>query len=491
MPTAYVYSRFSSVKQEKGHSLKRQRDLAQQWLETKGKELDVVEDTSLNLTDSGLSGYKGTHRKKGALGVLERMIEDSLIEEGSYLLVENLDRLSRQEPLEAMTLLLSLVRSGMIVVTLVDNKIYSREVINSDNGMTLIQSVLTAGRAYEESKIKGQRVAAAWQEKFKKVAEGQQLTRKVPFWIRKEDKNQVVPEKVAVVERIFNLAAEGIGDGTIARMLNADGIPTPTNTGRGWGHSSIMKVRKSKSTLGELQTADGVTHQGYYPPVVTEEQYLRANAKEDLAIQPKARDINNTHPLTGLCICSSCGKAAHRSIKIGRIRKDGTKNKWHSLECSSAKKGTTSCRSHRISYKQILDAVMSAIRLHDYAEPVNESLEGIAIHKESLRERLEIVKALDKKQPTTELKTEYASILKQLGDLAKDEAEILRINSSASRNSIESLKRQLFSDHKITSGVLMGLVKKVEIDFFTEEIKVTMRDNTQIDRVLERNVPVL
>ena len=136
MPTAYVYSRFSSVKQERGNSLKRQRDLAQRWLDANAEELGLVEDTSLNLTDSGLSGYKGTHRSKGALGVLERMIEDGLIAQGSYLLVENLDRLSRQEPTVALSLLMNLINGGMVVVTLADNKIYSRDVINADRGMS-------------------------------------------------------------------------------------------------------------------------------------------------------------------------------------------------------------------------------------------------------------------------------------------------------------------------------------------------------------------
>lgn len=491
MPTAYVYSRFSSVKQEQGHSLKRQRDLAQRWLEANATALNLVEDTSLNLTDSGLSGYAGTHRTKGALGVLERMIEDGAIDKGSYLLVESLDRLSRQEPTVALALLMNLINAGMIIVTLSDNKVYSKEVINADRGMSLIQSIIISGRAYEESEIKSQRVSAAWRGKMLKIADGVQLTKKVPFWILKEDKSQTIPDRVAVVQKIFQLAADGVGDGSIARTLNAEGVPTPTGRGQGWGHSSVMKVRKSRAALGELLTADGAIHKDYYPVVVAEEMYLKANAKNDLAIQPKTRDAANTHPLTGLCVCQQCGCSAVRSIKTGRVRKDGTRNRWFSLECSGAKKGTTHCIRHSMSYTKILDAVLSAIWDHDYVEDISSQLMNLDGAKDAARERLEIVKELQKKDRRNPvIEAEYQELLKLLGDIATEEARIEAIGNNAARNSAKQLKEQLFNQHKVSSSAVMGLVRKVRIDFDTETVTTEMRDGIVIEQRSE-NLEVL
>lgn len=485
MPTAYVYSRFSSVKQERGHSLKRQRDLAQKWLDTVGADLGVVEDTSLQLTDSGLSGFKGTHKSRGNLGQFLALVVSGQIEEGSYLLVENLDRLSREELTTATSSLLTIVTNGVNVVTLTDNKIYSKESLN-DGGMAFIGAIMYMSRAHEESKLKGIRVAAAWQNKFKMVAEGKQLTRRVPFWVNKEDKNHVIPEKVEIVERIFKLAADGVGDGTIARLLNAEGIATPSESGKGWGHSSIMKVRKSKNALGELQTADGVTHSGYYPAVVTEELWLQANAKNDLAIQPKTRDASNTHPLTGLCVCSLCGSSAHRSIKTGRIRKDGSRNKWYSLECAGAKKGTTPCPSHRISYKKILDAVLGAIRDHDYIEDISVQELNLEGARDFALQRLEIVKEMQyKDRHNAAVQAEYQELLEMLGKIGKEAEELKKIGSKAARNSAHKLKEQLFNEKRVTSGAVMGLVKRVEIDFLTEEIVVTMRDGIVIESASE------
>ena len=64
MPIAYSYLRFSSEKQGKGDSLRRQRELALNYIE-RNPELELELDTTLNLTDAGLSAYKGVAQKKG------------------------------------------------------------------------------------------------------------------------------------------------------------------------------------------------------------------------------------------------------------------------------------------------------------------------------------------------------------------------------------------------------------------------------------------
>lgn len=154
MPVAYSYARFSSDKQKDGDSLRRQRDLALQFIE-RNPELELDLDTTLNLTDEGLSAYKGVAQTKGALGAFIRLVEDKQIASGSYLLVEALDRLSRQTPRQAFNQLNTLVDSGIVVVTLTDNKIYTREILDSDHGMSLIFAIMLMARAHEESVTKG------------------------------------------------------------------------------------------------------------------------------------------------------------------------------------------------------------------------------------------------------------------------------------------------------------------------------------------------
>jgi hypothetical protein len=51
----------------------------------------------LSLRDEGLSTYHQKHVTQGALGTFLRAVEDGRIPDGSVLIVEDLDRLSRAE----------------------------------------------------------------------------------------------------------------------------------------------------------------------------------------------------------------------------------------------------------------------------------------------------------------------------------------------------------------------------------------------------------
>src|ERR1700723_1964653 len=86
-PKAYSYKRFSTPAQEHGDSLRRQTAMAQAWADRRGVPLD----TELNLTDRGISAYTGANRDIGNLGAFLKAVEDGTVQQGSWLLVENLD----------------------------------------------------------------------------------------------------------------------------------------------------------------------------------------------------------------------------------------------------------------------------------------------------------------------------------------------------------------------------------------------------------------
>ena len=54
------------------------------------------------MKDLGVSAFKGKHRKTGKLKLFLTMVEMGLVPPQSYFLVENCDRLSREEPLVAL-----------------------------------------------------------------------------------------------------------------------------------------------------------------------------------------------------------------------------------------------------------------------------------------------------------------------------------------------------------------------------------------------------
>jgi DNA invertase Pin-like site-specific DNA recombinase len=88
--SAFLYQRFSSEQQSGNSSLFRQTQAQEDWL-TRHPDVVVAE----RLVDHAMSGYKGHHLTKGALGRLVAQIEAGHIEKGSLILVEHFSRLSR------------------------------------------------------------------------------------------------------------------------------------------------------------------------------------------------------------------------------------------------------------------------------------------------------------------------------------------------------------------------------------------------------------
>ena len=90
-PKAYSYLRFSTPDQMKGDSFRRQAEMASAYAERHGLDLDE----GLTFHDLGVSAFRGKNVVEGALGQFISAVNDGRVQPGSYLLVENLDRLSR------------------------------------------------------------------------------------------------------------------------------------------------------------------------------------------------------------------------------------------------------------------------------------------------------------------------------------------------------------------------------------------------------------
>ena len=107
MRRAFSYVRFSHPDQRKGDSFRRQTDLAEAY----AKEHGLALDTSLK-PDLAVSAYRGKNRKTGNLAAFLNKITTGEVPRGSALLLESLDRLSREELEESFDLLRSIVQIG-------------------------------------------------------------------------------------------------------------------------------------------------------------------------------------------------------------------------------------------------------------------------------------------------------------------------------------------------------------------------------------------
>lgn len=483
MPVAYSYMRFSSEKQAKGDSFRRQEELVSDYL---AKHPEVELDSTLNLRDAGLSAYKGVHAKKGALGVFMRLVEDGKIEQGSYLLVEHFDRLSREEILTAQSQFLQLISDGIVVVTLADGREYSKQSVNA-NPMELLMSIMMMTKAHQESKDKAERVSKAWRQKMLRVADGVQLTRRVPFWINKEDRTKAIADRVAVVKRIFKLSADGLGGQRITTILNEEGVAPPTNRATKWGISSVKKVLNSEAVLGVLTTADGVRHEDYFPRVISEKLWVKTRFQG--ISSKRTRDSHSVHPLSGLCVCARCGATAMRSGKTGRIRQDGTKNIWRTLVCADSMGKRSACSYQSIGYEKIVQAVLEALRGYQYKPPsdevggqlwqVGEAISALSDDIVDLQESISLNKnSPSLRQQLTKLMIEY--------DAMKVEQERLKMLSRPlPAKEVEGGLRALLNDGLVDNKHFKQVVRKIAINFNERNLIVTGHDGTSLEAMID------
>ena len=257
-PYAISYLRFSSAIQGKGDSRTRQNASRDRWLEAH-PEIPLKRE----MNDLGLSAFSGKHVAKGDLGDFLALCESKEFRAETarrdvYLLVENLDRLSRERILKALGQLEGILASGVKVVTLCDGKTYDSKSL--DNVGEVMMAICTMARAHEESSIKSNRNCSAWKKQRQEIRAGEKTISKVllPTWIRMEgDGFAIIAEAAKVVRRVFELACEGKGVSAICRSMNKEDHPTLNHLRRGkggvWNIVTINTLLRDRKVIGEIQ----------------------------------------------------------------------------------------------------------------------------------------------------------------------------------------------------------------------------------------------
>ena len=247
MSKVFSYIRFSSAKQSAGDSYARQVKAAKAFCDE--NSLELADPREYLFFDAGRSAFKGKHLDDtGELARFLSFVEDGTIPPGSYLVVESLDRLSRERVRDALPRFLDLLAKGINVYTSVDKRLYTKDY----NELDLIISIISMSRAHEESATKGGRVSSAWRAKQKDArTTGKPLGKLRPLWIDVTPDGYVLnPDKAAVVRRIFDLSTKGHGSRIIAATLNQEGIPAFSSGRKNfsglWGFSTVRHILDSR-----------------------------------------------------------------------------------------------------------------------------------------------------------------------------------------------------------------------------------------------------
>ena len=333
---AYSYVRFSSPEQAKGDSLRRQLEQTVAYC----SENNLTLDTSMSLRDLGLSAFKGDNVSRGNLGRFLELVESGRIEKGSVLIIENLDRLSRAQIGDAVHLFMSILRSGVDIVTLTDRRRFSRGSLN--NPIELMLSIMTFYRSHDESAQKSYRAGKTWEQKRKQI-DVKALTSRCPAWLTLDaatGKFVALPAATAVVRDIFAKSMQGMGHHTIARTFNQGRIP-PIGRASFWHGSYVAKILKSRAVLGEFQPCssksgrripDGPCIPNYFPAVIDLTTFNAVQTKKNNRAgklgRPTTGGMRNL--FTGVARCGYCG---------ARMQYVNKGDDSRALVCASAKRG--------------------------------------------------------------------------------------------------------------------------------------------------------
>lgn len=232
------------------------------------------------------------------------------------------------------------------------------------------------------------------------------------------NRNKLIVDPIAadVVKRIFTMYENGNGKVKIAKTLNAEGIPCPSeykklngerytngqklNNTTYWTYSTIHRILQNQMYAGNMeqgraprQTMHGkakkadrsqwITVEGTHEAIIPPDQWERVQSL--LHRDTRNLDFNeNISPFAGFLRCGDCGRAMSKTARPGGIY----------YCCGSYKRyGPTVCSLHSISHRDLeqvvlddLNKIISAVEdlrpLIDEAKPQKQTRD---LHSEKTR----------------------------------------------------------------------------------------------------------
>lgn len=512
---AIPYIRWSSREQSHGSSKARQQDIISAYIERQGWEVQPT------IRDEGTSAWTGANIKTGNLGKFADVIRASG-GEGLVLVIEQLDRLSRQPPIFVMNWISELCEHGLTIATGNDGQIINRESLRTNQG-GLFLMVATAFRAFAESEDKSKKVTKAWEEKRKS---GKPMTARTKGWLRLKSNRSAyaaIPERAAVVQRIFDLHEQGLGKGPIAALLNEEGVPC-FGGGKQWHDSYILKLlgdravigehqpcRKAKTDLRPIPVGDPVM---MFPPIIEIEQFERVNdARRKNMAGNAGKGGKLANLFSGLAKCHECGATMNYRCSDSKAKRAGGKTVLEaSLVCSAGRLKAGCKRRVRFNYPKLECAILDNL-LHlamddkFFAQPVDtmaaeRELANVRRELEAAEKRRESVLRLVEMDAEDEfavarylkLKAEIAALAERVRD-AQAKLEKVRgsVTATQHRRRVAATRADMSSSNEVSrfkaradaSMAIADIIDLIEFSGEHEQAVVMLKEGVRamvIDR---------
>ena len=490
MPKGYVYIRYSTVEQSHGDSHGRQMRLAMRYAETHPeKHIQVVEDPVY--VDSGVSSFHGGNMAADkALGRFLQDVDSGVIEAGSALLVESLDRLSRQELPVAQRAFLDILNRKITIIT--TSEAETKEYGGQSGLVDLITMLVRMERAHEESLIKSKRVRAAWDTKRRDARSNTIITKVCPQWltVSKDGKSFVVDEEKADVVRKIFASAESMGYQSIARYLNESKVPPFSPRATGWFSSRIVKILLNPAAIGTYQPgtivhvqtdagirrrtqASGPPIENYYPAIVDVALFNRVQlqkaSRSKHAAGRKGPTVSN--------LFSHVAKCGHCGSNMVLVQKGPAWGPETYLVCSLARRGA-GCQYHGWPYEPLEQAFLSYCQNVDLSEMVPEEAANQGLV--ALRRRLESLRG-EKQAAVQTNERLMANIVANGGEMPRAAQEFLLGSESKVENLATEIRdteielgqeEERLRDQKSFSNMFHSIMAKLETAENAEKLRL-------------------
>lgn len=361
--------------------------------------------------DEAMSGYKGINKIKGSLGSFLKRVKQGEVSKGSVLIIEKMDRFSRNEVDLVIPDFLLLLQSGIEIYSCVDRTHYTLADIR---GRNLLQyAVMAMAMANEYSKSLGERVSRSVDIRIQQAKAGTAINFGpwIPRWIDFKETNGkgtfAFNRHADTIKRICNDYINGKSMYGIAQELVKENVPTLKN-GK-WSQGTIGALLGNHCLIGDVEIS-GTYLKGYFPPVIAKGDYdkLQAKLRENKQRKGGSKTSHVANLFRNRIICHHCG----RVMESRKVMSHG----GYLFTCRSRRVKQCSCRKSVsvaaiemdffLHYMQQTPGEIMRANTPEQADKVTEIQAEIAGYDKEISKAMELLSTL----PLDELKSKLATL---------------------------------------------------------------------------------
>jgi DNA invertase Pin-like site-specific DNA recombinase len=389
------------------------------------------------LVDAGISAYRGSNRQRGALGQFLAAARDGVIPAGAVLVVEDLDRFSREAPSYAEAQLGELFALDLALAVVRDDVVIDRATYDGDIGVRL-QLLVRRDAAFDYSRKLGERVSAAHERTRAMERQGQIINgHQRPQWLDFDEQAGAfsVNDRWPIYRRMIDLCLQGYGQVRVAAIINGEGYRNAS--GGLWSGSAIAQCWRDRRLIGERAYSRGTeVIAGYFPAMLTRDEWDQlqaAIAQRHGNLGRAGRGDHRHNILQGVVYCT-CG--ARRELQTA-TKPSGRKHAY--LICKTKTRGRCVdglCTAKNVPYDEqwLLRAFMGQRWQQYFNRPADNrerrQLEGELIAAETLLAK--------QRQQQQQAESNVQQLLTAGALSADDAALLLKLANDARRQGDES-----------------------------------------------------